>query len=213
MYKLYTGLLTRLLMGHVTEHNLLPGEQKALRKGTRGCLDALVIDGAICQEVRELKRDLAVAWIDYQKAYDLIPHRWIKKMLKSIRAPKPVRRGVRALIPHWKTDVTLRMTDGLARVPIRLQRGLFQGDSLSPLLFCLCVVPLSEELRKRPGFKSRLVQGMGTTHLMFMDDLKVFEESRGELEATIKITDEVSSVLGMTLGLKKCAVTQVRKGR
>ena len=48
---------------------------------------------------------------------------------------------------------------------------------------------------------------------MFMDDLKLFEEDRGELEITVEITDEVSSALGMTLGLKKCAMKQVRKGR
>ena len=78
MYKLYTGLLTRLLIGHMIEHDLLPVEQKALRKGRRGCLGALAIDGAVW-------RDLAVAWIDY--------HKCIRKMLKSIRTPKPARRS------------------------------------------------------------------------------------------------------------------------
>ena len=45
MYKLYMGLLTRLLL----EHGLLPMEEKAIRKGSRGCLNALVIEGAASQ--------------------------------------------------------------------------------------------------------------------------------------------------------------------
>ena len=55
-------------------------------------------------------------------------------------------------------------------------RGLFQGDSLSPILFCLCVAPLSHCLRQREGFQSQW-QTQAVTQLMFMDDLKVYEES------------------------------------
>ena len=37
--------------------------------------------------------------------------------------------------------------------PIRIQRGLYQGDSLSPLWFCLALNPLSYLLnRKNYGF-------------------------------------------------------------
>ena len=50
MYKLFTSVLTRILMHHVSSKNLLPVEQKALRSKTRGCLDALVIDAAVAQE-------------------------------------------------------------------------------------------------------------------------------------------------------------------
>ncbi len=46
-------------------------EQKALRKGRRGCLDALTIDKAVAEEVRVYRRNR----IDYQKVFDLVPHR------------------------------------------------------------------------------------------------------------------------------------------
>jgi hypothetical protein len=70
--------------------------------------------------------------------------------------------------------------EGLARIGIRLKRGLFQGDSLSPLVFWLCVAPLSHALSERKGFNSNY-QVKTITHLMFMDDLKLYEESKGEL--------------------------------
>ena len=67
--KLFTGTLTALLMDHVEAYDLIPREQKALRKGRRGCLGALVIDAAVAEETKETGRNLSVGWVDYRKAY------------------------------------------------------------------------------------------------------------------------------------------------
>ena len=53
LYKVLTGAITQILMGHVEAKGLLPGEQKAMQKGQRGCLEALVIDGAVAREANE----------------------------------------------------------------------------------------------------------------------------------------------------------------
>ncbi len=47
---------------------------------------------------------------------------------------------------------------------------------------------------------------------MFIDDLKVYEESPRLLEHTMKKVDNVSGALGMSLGLEKCAVAHVQGG-
>ena len=66
----------------------------------RGFLDSLVIDGAMAEEAKREKRDLLVAWIDYRKAYDLVPHRWIIKVLRAVSVPKPIRLLVKRLITN-----------------------------------------------------------------------------------------------------------------
>ncbi len=160
------------LTHHVRAKAVLPEEQKALRKGRRGCLDAHVIDSMVAAETKMKHRDLSVGWVDYQKAFDMVPHQWLKKMLKAIRAPKNVRKAVESLIPYWRTNLEVLTEDGIRNIPINLKRGLFQGDSLSPLLFCLCVAPLSQELKTNAGFRSEFL-AEPVTHLMFIDDLKV----------------------------------------
>ena len=90
-------------------------------------------------------------------------------------------------------------------MPIHFRRGLFQGDSLSLILFCLCVAPLSWILRRKVGYPGRF-QRAPVTHLMLMDDLKVYEESWGQLERTVEEVEEVSEAMGMAFGLKKCVV-------
>ncbi len=63
-------------------------------------------------------------------------------------------------------------------------------------------------MRKRKGFKN--INGpLPVTHLMFVDDLKLYEESREELEESVRKAEEVSELVGMRLGLKKCAVAHV----
>jgi len=55
---------------------------------------------------------------------------------------------------------------------IFIERGSFQGDSFSPLLFCIALAPLSRILqRAKVGFKS---DSKTISHLLYMDDLKVF---------------------------------------
>ena len=45
----------------------------------------------------------------------------------------------------WKTELT---SCGQQLGVVNIKRGIFQGDSLSPLLFVLCMVPLSLVLRR-----------------------------------------------------------------
>ena len=211
MYKLFTGTMAAIIMDHVKEKGLLPSEQKALRKGQRGCLDAHTIDASIIHEAKVARRSLSVGWVDYRKAFDMIPHKWVKSMLKTLRVPRNVRQIIRKLMPKWSTNLEIATTKGKVEVPVTFRRGLFQGDSLSPLIFCLSIAPLSSELRKQRGFKS-IMQPKPVSHLLFMDDLKVYSNSPENLEEVMAVVEDVSSAIGMTLGLKKCAVAHMTRG-
>ncbi len=116
-----------MLMEHVDAKEILPVEQKVLRKGRRGCLDALVVDAAVAGETKLRRRDFSMGWVDYKKAFDMVPHPWLKQMLKAIRAPREVRRV-------WRLVISIGTAEGPRNIPVSLKRGVFQGDSLSPLL-------------------------------------------------------------------------------
>ena len=164
-------------------------------------MDAVTIDAAIAEDGNESEKDLSVGWVDYRKAYNMVPHRWVNTVLKAIRAPRQVRNTVEKLIPQWKMDLKLGDGEGTTTIPVDLKRGLFQGDSLSPLLLCLCVAPLSKMLRWRAGYKYSNLQDP-ITHLLFMDDTKVYESSGEELERTLAKVKEVSKAIGMSLGVR-----------
>jgi hypothetical protein len=50
---------------------------------------------------------------------------------------------------YWRTHIRLHAENELKETEdIKIQCGIFQGDSLSPLLFCICLIPLTEQLNR-----------------------------------------------------------------
>ena len=47
---------------------------------------------------------------------------------------------------YWKTRMCLHAENKLIETEdIKIQCGIFQGDSISPLLFCIRLIPLNEQ--------------------------------------------------------------------
>ena len=65
----------------LTSGGLFPDEQK----GSRGTAELLYIDQLILNESKTRRKNIAMAWINYKKAYDMIPHSWIINSLKMYK--------------------------------------------------------------------------------------------------------------------------------
>ena len=79
----------------------------------------------------------SMAWIDYKKAYDFVPHSLINECMKLFGIVDNVRNFLEKIMEQWKLSLTSNGSD-LGEVDVK--RGIFQGDSLSPLLLVLSVV-------------------------------------------------------------------------
>ena len=56
---------------------------------------------------------------------------------------------------------------------VNTRRVIFQSDSLSPLFFVLCMIPLTWFLRRAKAGLEWDNNGFKLNHLLFMDDLKL----------------------------------------
>ena len=91
------------------------------------------------------RTELAIAWIDYRKAYDFVSHSWILVCLDMIGIADNVRSFLEYSMKKWKL---LLNSNGSNLCEVDINRGIFQGDSLSPLIFVICMIPISLLLRK-----------------------------------------------------------------
>ena len=74
MWKLLIAVIADQIYAHLDIEKLLPEEQKWRKKGSRETNDLLYIDRPVIKEVKSRNKNLAMAWIDYKKAYDMVPH-------------------------------------------------------------------------------------------------------------------------------------------
>ena len=157
-----------------------------------------------------------MAYIDFRKAYDSVSHGWIFAMLEIFKFHKNIVNTLRRCMAQWQTRMLVTSKDqSVTTEPIVIARGIFQGDSLSPLLFCLALTPISRELeRMNCGYEIKFDDlTYMIAQLLFMDDIKLYSPSSGQLQSMIRTVELVANDVGLTFGLSKCAVLHMVCGR
>ena len=82
MWELFTASMSDYLYDFLEEEKLLPEEQKGCRRKIRGTKDQLLINKAVLKGSKRRQTNLAVAWVDYGKAYDMVQYSWIRECLE-----------------------------------------------------------------------------------------------------------------------------------
>ena len=210
MWKLLTRIISKDMYCFMENENLLPEEQKGCRRKSRGTKDQLLIDKTILEDCRKRRTNLAMVWIDYRKAYDFVPHSWIIECLDMFGIADNVRRFLEKSMKKWKLLLT---SNGSDLCEVDVNRGISQGDSLSPLIFVICIIPLSLLLRKVKTSYEWGRKEFKLNHLLFMDDLKLFVKSDDQVDSLVQAVFTFSEDICMEFGLKKCGVVVLKKGK
>ena len=92
-------------------------------------------------------------------------------------------------------------------------KGIFQGDSLSVLLFIISLNPLSFMLKKTEGYFIGEKREINHTHNFFVDDLKLFAQTSSSIQKQLDIITSFSKDINMNFGEEKCAYMRIEKGK
>ena len=153
------------------------------------------------------KEEQILLWIDYRKAYDFVPHNWILEYLDMLGITDKARSFLEKSIKKWKLLLT---SNGSDLCEVDANRGIFQGDSLSPLIFVICMIPLSLLLRKVKASYEWDRKIFKFNHLLFMDDLKLFGKSDDQIDSLVQTVFTFRKDIRMEFGLKKFGVKRKR---
>ena len=203
------GVIADQIYGHLDQQKLLPEKQKGCRKRARGTNDLLFIDRAVIREVKSKKKSLAMVWIGYKKGYDMVLHSWIKECLDLFEVAENIKTLLVNNMEKWR----VMWCAGNSELEVDIKRVIFQGDSFSPLVFVLALIPLGLILRKAKttyefsGSKEKI------NHLLFMDDLKLYSRSEKRLDLLVHTILIFCKNVGMEFGIERCAMSVIQKGK
>ena len=110
----------------------------------------------------------------------------------------------------WRVDLT---AGGRIIAETKIQRGIFQGDAPSPLLFIIAMMPLNHILRKCAAVYKLSRSQEKINHLMYMDDIKLFAKNERELENLIHTVRIYSRDIGIEFDIEKSAMLVMKSGK
>ena len=203
LYRLYTIVLNRRLVGWSEEHQLRSPVQAGFRPGQSPIhhLFALrhFIDTACIS-----KRPLYACFVDLQKAYDTVHHDLLWDRLKSIGVGLRMLAAIKSLYSSGTLSMKVAGTAGQPR----LQRmGMRQGCPRSPTLFGLFFDGLHDHLHSSASTAGiQLRCGKWVSSLVYAEDVVLLSWSASGLQLSLDSMNHFCLSLGLVISPTKTAV-------
>lgn len=209
LYKLTTKCVTQVMTLDVETRGLLSENQLGTVRRVQGAKEQALLNICINKEHGNM---LKAMWIDVKKAFDSVNHGYLLKSIEKLNFPVWICRFLEKTISKWELEVR---SGSEKIVDKKVGRGILQGDSLSPLLFVLCIDALSRRLNEKYPKVSVETNGNAngehhtTKHLLFIDDLKILAESDDVLVQMVQETKTFLNTIGLEINRKKSATNSV----
>ncbi|XP_029655879.1 uncharacterized protein LOC115229710 [Octopus sinensis] len=201
LYKLMTKLVANEVRGFVEVNGILSENQLGTVRNCQGAKEQALINRCLSNAYGN---SLMSMWVDVKKAFDSVDHAYLIECLHKLCLPVWFISFVKAVMSMLSVHLKYnKHTIG----EVKLERGILQGDSMSPLLFVLCLEPLSRLLNGRHEQLSITHEGrlFNTNHLVFIDDIKLFARSSNQLRSMGECVNEFLGKIGLQLNFSTAA--------
>jgi len=129
---------------------------------------------------QEEQKGIALLFLDQEKAYDRVAHRYLWKLMKAYGIPSKLRKVVQAL---YKGSYLTAYVNGFKTDPILIKSGVRQGCSLSCGLFNLASEPFALIVQQDERIKGvQLENGTSIKLNQFADDTLTFLQDQQDLD-------------------------------
>ncbi|GAU40603.1 hypothetical protein TSUD_28090 [Trifolium subterraneum] len=136
-------------------------------------LDGILIANEAVDEARRTKKELFLFKVDFEKAYDSVDCGYLDAVMGIMSFPVLWRKWMKECICTASASI---LVNGSLTDKFPLERGLRQGDPLSPFLFLLAAEGLNVLMQAMvehqffSGYSSGTQNPISVSHLQFADD-------------------------------------------
>ena len=204
--KLYTSMLNSRLNYFVKDK--LSEYQAGFRKGK--CCQDHIFTLTCMMQVQLLKgKELWCCFVDLSQAFDTPPHDNLWKVLIDFGISKRFVRVFHYLyaLAHARIKTHEGPTD-----PIKIMKGVLQGESASPTLFNIYINGLVDSLYAQPLLTGIKLQARIIHILLYADDIVLVADTRESLQIKVNIASKFFDSRGLRANLNKTKLLVFRKG-
>ena len=116
-----------------------PSTQKGFLRNMTGVIEHIHALNAILDQARELRLPLSITFLDLKNAFGSVPHDLITDMFQLVGIPDKISN----YIQHCYRSMTVYIQSEEWSTPsLPITQGVFQGDTLSPMIFLLAFSPI-----------------------------------------------------------------------
>ncbi|GCB69751.1 hypothetical protein scyTo_0005536 [Scyliorhinus torazame] len=179
-------LFTNIMAKRLSETVWINPRQKGFLAATHGCNENIAILENIIKGAKKNRKDLAVVFVDLAKAFDSVGHKLIVKALQRMQLPPDF---ITMVTDVYTGNTTMVEGNKTKTAEIKIERGVKQGDPLSPILFNIALDPLICSLEEA---NSGVVMPLGENRvncsaLTFAGDIALLSDSHAGMEKNLKL--------------------------
>ena len=153
--KVFHKIISLRLEDYLRKNNVIDTcVQKGFITGLPGVFEHIYSLSAILHDATSTTKPLMTTFLDLKNGS--VPHQLLFDMLRAVKIPSAVLNYVRSFYSKLFVIVT---TKSWVTPPIPFHRGVFQGDTMSPIMFLLAFNPLLQlaaELNRGHGYVIQL---------------------------------------------------------
>jgi hypothetical protein len=164
----------------------------------KGTTDAVFILRQVQEKYLGKKKDLWMAFIDLEKAFDRVPREVIWWALRELGVEEHVVSVIQVM--YSKACTTVKLGTGESK-EFDVKVGVHQGSVLSPLLFIAVMEAISRKFRHGLPFE-----------LLYADDLVIIAESEEALLERIKVWKRGLEAKGLRVNMGKTKIMRCHDG-
>ena len=181
--KLFTGILQQRLNHYLESSNLISQYQSGFRKDHRTTDNIFVLRTLVNKYLHKKKKNLYACFVDFSKAFDTV---WRSALLYKINK-KGIGGNFLKLLNNMYTNTFYSCKkDNQISEAFLANRGVKQGDNLSPTLFNIFIDDFVEYFANE-NTDAAHIDSMPINQMFFADDLVLVSESAQGLQKCIDI--------------------------
>lgn len=208
VFKLYTRILERRLRTEI--EGKLEDEQTAFR-AKRQTVDNISILRNIIEKNNDQGNNIYITFIDLKAAFDSIDRKEMWSAMEELGVSGKLLQATRST---YKTVVGKVQMGGSRSGKFMMNKGIKQGDSLSPLLFVIVMDKLVKNIKRRTNHLKTIV---GYTHLtpvkieglLYADDVVLIADNLRKMQRLIDVWTEEMEKMKLEININKCKTMKI----